>query len=214
MISTLITVPYELARLPLVVVDNSLSGLPETSGPRVALDRVIGSADKLAGALLGNHDIAQRGADRIERTDKLLTAARLEQEAATRREQARDTAAAGRREAAQKRKTAQERAAAGLDEADAAEARGKQEAKARAVKTAAARKAAADKRAANRTDTVEQRKRRVESAAQAKRQSAQREAKAELDDARNSEQSAEEARADAERLSNLTEARKQDRKQG
>ena len=31
MISTVIALPYELARLPLAVLDTSLSGLPETS---------------------------------------------------------------------------------------------------------------------------------------------------------------------------------------
>ncbi|MCW2842634.1 MAG: hypothetical protein JWN22_550, partial [Nocardioides sp.] len=66
MISRLITLPYELARLPLLVVDSTLSDrLPETSGPRVTLDRTIGSADKIAGALLGNRDLARRGADRL-----------------------------------------------------------------------------------------------------------------------------------------------------
>ena len=60
MISTLIALPYELARLPLAIVDNGLSSrLPETSGPRVALDRAIGSADKLAGALLRNDQIGR-----------------------------------------------------------------------------------------------------------------------------------------------------------
>ena len=101
MISTVIALPYELARLPLAILDDGLSDrLAETSGPRVTLDRAIGSSDKLAGALLRNRDIAKRGADRIERSDKLLAATRLEQEAATRREQARETAAAGSRQAA------------------------------------------------------------------------------------------------------------------
>jgi hypothetical protein len=214
MISTLIALPYELARLPLVIVENGLADrLPETSAPRVTLDRAIGSADRLAGSLLRNPDIARRGADRIERSEKLLLADHLEQEAATRREQARGTAAAGRRQAAQQRRTAQRRAASGLHEADAAEERGKREATVKAAKTAAAKKTAADKRAASRTATVEQRKRRVDSAAQAKKQAAQREAKAELDDAREIKQSAAESRADAERLSDLTEAKKQERKE-
>jgi hypothetical protein len=214
MISTLIALPYEVARLPLTVADNGLvQRLPETSGTRVTLDRAIGSADKLAGTLLGNRGIAQRGADRIERSEKLLTAARLEQEAAARREQARDTAAAGRRKATRKRKAAQDRAASGLDEADAAEARGKQQAKAKAAKAASAKKAAADRRAASRTATVEQRKGRVDSVAEARKRSAQRKAKAELDDARKTKQSATEARSDAERLKDLTEAKKQERKQ-
>ena len=151
LISTVIALPYEIARLPLAIVDdNLLNRLPETSGPRVRLDRTIGSVDKLAGTLLRNRDIAERGVDRIERSEKLLTADRLEQEAATRREKASETAAAGRRKAAQKRRVAQDRAS-GLDEAEAAEARGKQQATAKAAKTAAAKKAAATRRAESRT---------------------------------------------------------------
>lgn len=209
MISTLIALPYELARLPWTIVDSGLSDrMSETSGPRVTLNRAIGRADKLAGTLLGNRDIAKRGADRLERSDKLLSAVRLEQEATTRREQARETAAEGKRQAAQQRKAAQKKAASGLAEADAAEARGKQQAKARAAKTASAKKSAADKRAADQTATAEQRKARVASAAEAKKRTAQRAAKAKLDDARETKQAAAETRADADRLSDLTEAKK------
>jgi hypothetical protein len=214
MSSTLIALPYELARLPLVIADNSVSRLlPETSVPRVTLDWTIGSADKLAGALLRNRDIARRGADRVERSHELWTAARCEAEAAARRGQAQETAAEGRRTAAQKRKAAQDRVASSLDEADAAETRGKQQAEANAVQTASAKKAAADQRAESRTATVEQRKERVESAAEAKKRTAQREAKSEFEDARETKQAAAESRTDAERLSELTEARKQQRKQ-
>ena len=86
MIRTLIAVPYDLARLPLVIIDNSLSRrLSETSGARMTLGRAIGSADKVAGALIGDRVIAKRGTDRIEHSDKVRTAARLEQEAAIRR---------------------------------------------------------------------------------------------------------------------------------
>lgn len=212
MIRSIIALPYELARLPVTMIDNRLSGkLPETSVPRVTLHRAMGSADRIAGSLLGNRDIAQRGADTIERTDKLVRAARLEQQAATQREQARETATAGVQEAAQQRKDAQETAASGLEEADVAEALGKQQAKADAAKAAAKKKAAADKRAAARTATAEQRKARVESAAEAKQQAAQREAKGELAEARETKQEAAEARADADRLKDLTEAKKQDR---
>jgi hypothetical protein len=214
-IRNLIAIPYELARLPLVIVDNRLSDrLSETSSARVALDRTIGSADKLAGTLLGNRDIGIRGADRLERSDKVLATARLEQEAATRREQAHDVAASGRREAAEKRKKAQERATSGLDEADTTEARAKREATVKAAKTAAAKKTAADERAESRVATAEKRKQRAESAADAKKKAARRTAKAELDEARETKQSAAEARADAERLSDLAEAKKQERKQG
>lgn len=214
MFSNVIALPYEIARLPLALVDDRLLGrLPESSAPRVALDRTLGSADKLAGSLLGNPVIAQRGADRIERSSRLATASRLEKEAAARRKEAHETIVEGREEADEKRKAARDRAVSGLDEAAAAEARGKQEAEAQAARTAAAKKSAADTRAAARAETVEQRKERVESAAENKQKAARRKAKAELDEARETQEAATEARADAEKLSDLTEVKKQKRKQ-
>ena len=82
MISTIIALPYEIARLPLVVLDTGLSALPETSAPRVVVDRALGMSDKVAGTVLRNGGLAKRGSDRLERTEKLQSAARLEQEAA------------------------------------------------------------------------------------------------------------------------------------
>ncbi len=213
-ISTLIALPYELARKPAVLVDAGLSArLEEDSLPRVTLGRAIGSADMVVGTLLRNPDIARRGADRIERSSKLATAARLEEEAATRRDQARETVVSGRQDAEQKREAARDRVTSGLAEAEVVEAQKKQEAEARAAERAADKKAAADKRAANRTATIEQRKERVETAAETKKKAAQRDARSELDEARETRQSAAEARADAERLDDLTEAKKRERKQ-
>lgn len=213
-ISSLIALPYELARMPAVLVDNNLSArLSEDSMPRVTLDRAIGSADKLAGTLLRNPDIAQRGADRIERSSKLATAARLEKEAENRREEARSTLVSGREEAAQKREAAHDRLASGLDEAEALEMRGKQEAEARAARRAADKKAVADERAEQRAATIEEREERLESAAEAKKKAALSRARSELDDARESRQSAADARDSAARLSDLTDAKKQERKQ-
>jgi hypothetical protein len=214
MINTLIALPYELARLPLTVVDKTLAGrMDETSAPRVTLDRAIGSADKLAGALLSNRNLAQRGAKRLERSDKLVTAVRLEQEAEVSRGKAAQRLASGRDEAARKRQQAKDKAASGLIEADAAEARAKQEAKTKATRSAAAKKAAADKRAATKTAMAKQRKANATRAAEAKKTAAQRSSKDELKDARETKQSAAEARADANRLSDLADAKKQERKQ-
>ena len=213
MISQLISLPYKAARLPLAVADKALGDrLSESSAPRVALDRTIGSADKIAGSVLRNQVIAQQGADRLERSSKLLTAARLEEQADARHEQARETAVTGSREAAQKRRAAQERIAEGVDEADTLEARGKQQAEQQASKAAADKKAAADRRASARRTGADQRKKSADSAASAKTKVAQRKANQELDDARESKQSAAEARSDAERLEDLTEAKKQARK--
>lgn len=213
MISTLIAFPYELARMPFSRINAGLSTrLPDTSRPRVTMDRAIGTADKLAGALLRNEQIASRGADLLERSDRLVKVAHLEDQADARRETARDVAESGRRTAAAKRQAASDRAASGLAEANRVEAQGKKRATVDAKKTAAAKKAAADKKAAELTETVEKRKKRVAAAAEAKKEAARREAKVDLDDARESKDAAAEARADAEVLSDLTEAKKQERK--
>ncbi|SDR72738.1 hypothetical protein SAMN04488570_0175 [Nocardioides scoriae] len=214
MISTVIALPYEIARLPLVAVDNRLVGrLAEDSFARVGLDRTIGSADRIAGTLLRNRAIAERGTERLERSEKLQAAVQLEEEAATRREQAAKKAAAGRKQAARKRKQAQERAEQGLKEADEAEARGKAKAKADAAKLEAAKKAEAEKRADDKAAAAEKRQQAADAEAKAKKDAAQREAKKELDDARATKKAADDARADAARLGELTEAKKQERQQ-
>lgn len=212
MISELIALPYELARKPLAAADARLSDkLPDSIGARVGW--ALGTTDKLAGTLLHNPDIAQRGAERVERSGKRLTAAGLEAEAQARREQARETQKAGREEAARKRQEAQQTAASGLDEADEVEARRTKEAEERAAKAAADKKAKADKRAAERKSAAESHKEQTDSAAQAKQKAAQRKAKAELDDAREDEQAAGVTRADADRLEQLAAAKKQERKE-
>lgn len=214
MIKRMIALPYELARLPVAAVGDRLTErLPEDSAARLTLDRTLGSADRLAGTVLGNRTIADRGTERLARSSRLATAAGLEDEAELRRQQAEETARDARQQAAAKRKAAQEQASSGLDEAAGAEARGKQQARAGARRTAAARKAAADKRAASSEAAAQQRRTRADAAARAKKKAAQAKAKAELDEARQNKQDAAAARADAERLSDLTEARKQERKQ-
>ena len=213
MISTLIALPYKIARAQLSFVDSTLSQrLPETSVPRTTLDLVIGSTDKLAGALLRDEELGRRGADRIERSETLRRAGQREREADTQRQQAEDVAVAGQEEAERKRKLAEDRAAESLDVADVIEAREKRQAKAQAKKSVAARQRAADQEAERRNVTIEQRKQRVSSQADAKKKAAQRQAKTKIDEARKAEQEAAQTRADAERLANLTEVKKQERK--
>jgi hypothetical protein len=96
MISTVIALPYEIARFPLVRLDTGLSGLPQTNGARVALDRAIGTSDQLAGALLRNSAIAERGADRDKQQARAATTrtAAAKKAAATKRATARTAAVA------------------------------------------------------------------------------------------------------------------------
>lgn len=215
MISTLIALPYKIARAPLSFVDSTLSPrLPETSVPRTTLDLVIGSTDKLAGALLGDEELGRRGADRIERSDTLRRAGRREREADTQRKQAEDVLMAGHEEAERKRRNAEERATESLNVADVVEAREKRQAKAEARKSVATRQRAADQEADRRSATIEDRKQRLSSAAETQKKTAQRRAKSKLDEAGKTQENAAQTRADAERLASLAEAKKQQRKSG
>ena len=212
MINTVVALPYELARKPLALADEKLSDrLPDAIGSRVGW--AIGSTDRVAGTLLRNPDIARRGSDRVERASKLLAASRLEAQAEARRAKAEETAVTGLEEASRKREAAQEHAASGLEDADVAETREKQAATERAQDTAAAKKSEAERRAATRKSAAERRKEQRISAADAEQQRAQERAKGELAEADDERQDAAEARADAERLSELTEAKRRDRKQ-
>jgi hypothetical protein len=195
MINTLIALPYKLARAPLAVVDNTLADrLPETSMPRTTLGLVIGATDKFAGSLLGDEELGRRGAERIERSETLREAHRLEHEADVRRAQAEKVATDS------------------MEVADVVEAREKREAKDAARKSAADKKRAADTKAQQRTATIEKRKQAAASGAEAKRKSAQRQAKAKFDEAREAEKKAATARSDAERLEDLAAVKKQERK--
>jgi hypothetical protein len=212
MIKQLIKLPYEIGRLPLALAEGAMTKrLPEDSRPRVGLERALGTADRVAGAVLRNPEIAKRGADRLDTSQKLATAARLEREADLRREQARETRTEGRQQAEQKREAAQEHAVKGLEEADVTEARAKQEAKDRAKKAAASKKSAAAKKATAKKSAADSRAKAQTSTAEAKKKAARTKAKAELDDARETKQAADEARADADRLEELAEAKKQKR---
>lgn len=214
MISTLVSLPYRIARLPLVLVDSRLSDvLPETSAPRVTFDRALGSADKLAGRLTGDREIARRGTERLDRLDKLATAARLEQEADARRDQADEVFREAGEQAERKRVTARARIASAPDKAQAAQAHAEQEARLEARTTAAAEKQAADERAVKVVESAEQQRKRKEAAAAARRRAAQRKAAKKTDDARETEEAAAQAREEAEQLGELTEAKKQERQQ-
>ena len=213
MIHTLIALPYKIARTPLALVDSTLSQrLPETSASRTTLDLVIGSTDKLAGALLGDQELGRRGEERIERSGTLRKAAKREHQADAKLKQAERIATSGREEAERKREAAENRAAESLDLADVVEARDKREAKAEAKKEAAARKRAADQEAERRIEAIEQRKKRVSAAAEAKNKTAQRQAKVMFDEAREAEKDATKSRADAEKLESLVESKKRQRK--
>lgn len=93
----LLSVPYEITRTPLVLIDLQLARrLPKDSLPRLVSDRVLGSYDRLAGRLLNDPDLAQRGLDRLTRSGGLAHAQVLDREPAQVRQVAEKAARAER----------------------------------------------------------------------------------------------------------------------
>jgi hypothetical protein len=65
----LLTLPYRVARTPLDLLDAPVLNrlLPRDSRPRLVFDRTVGTVDELAGRLLHDGGIRERGRARIER---------------------------------------------------------------------------------------------------------------------------------------------------
>jgi hypothetical protein len=175
------------------------------------LDRVLGSYDQLAGRLLDDPDLAQRGLDRVARSGKIANAVELEHAAAQRREAAETIAAAGRRQAAETAQQAQDRLAGGLEEAETTERDEKRNAAAAARGAAAGKKKQAEQRTARRLASVEQKVNRAETVANTRTANAQKTAKAKLDGAASERAKAGAKRKDADQLGHLAAAKRQSR---
>lgn len=208
----LLTVPYQITRAPLALLDSQVAQrLPEDSPPRLVFDRALGSYDQFAGRILDDPDIAQLGRDRVARSGKIANAVVLEREAAQRRDAAATIAAAGERQAAATAQQAEDRLLNGLEEAKAQERDGKRAAAADARAAAARKKKQAEERTARRLAGIEQNVSRAETVASARASSAQRTAKAKLDDAASERAKASAKRNDADQLAQLTTTKRQSR---
>ena len=209
---TLLAVPYKFYRLPLAVVDEQVARrLPADSAPRLVFDRALGSYDRLAGHLLGDVAVAERGSDRIARSAKLADAVALERDAAANRDQAAEEIDAGQRSAAVKRKTAQQRLADGLDEANARERQGKQRAAAQARADATRNKQQADARTKKGVGAIQQGLQKVDAVTDAKLLQTRRGTNAKVDQARATKTAANSARARADQLGQLAATKRNSR---
>jgi hypothetical protein len=79
---TLLRVQYQIARIPLQLLDEQLvARLDSDARLRLFYQRSLGLLDAAVGNVLGSPTLAQRGATKIERTDKLMRAADLDAQA-------------------------------------------------------------------------------------------------------------------------------------
>ena len=211
---TLLAVPYKFYRLPLAVVDEQVARrLPADSALRLVFDRALGSYDWLAGRLLGDVAVAERGSDRIARSAKLAGAVALERDAAAYRDQAAEEIGSGQRSAAAKREKARQRLADGLDEANARERQGKQRAAAQARADATRGKQQAAARTKQRVGAIQQRLQKADAVTDVKLQQTRRGADAKLDQARATKAAANSARARADQLGQLAATKRNSRNQ-
>ncbi len=86
-LTTVATLQYKAWRLPSQLVETRLVApyLPRTSGVRIAYERVLGTLDSTAGALLGDEDLQRRGDVLRQRVEKAERVAAIQHEAAERR---------------------------------------------------------------------------------------------------------------------------------
>jgi hypothetical protein len=206
---SLLATPYRIVRTPLALLNSTVGArLPQESRPRRVLDLALGSTDQFAGRLLGDQTLAEDGARRVDRTEKIGQAADLEAQATERRQAAKSAARSGRQEAADKAREARERAVQGLDEAEQTERRGKQAAAANARTTAAQKKQAAEADAQQRLERIEEGVERTESVANARTTAAKKRAAAKISDADKQRADADSKRSEADDLGELAAAKR------
>ena len=90
---------YQIARVPLQLIENQMAARLGSEAPaRLFYERSLGAIDATVGNLLGDRELAKRGAALVERSDALGRAAQLDATATQNREQADATLEATRDE--------------------------------------------------------------------------------------------------------------------
>jgi hypothetical protein len=210
---TVLRVQYHIARVPLQLIETQLvARLDSDARVRLFYERSLGLLDAIAGNVLGSPRLAQHGATKIERSDKLMRAADLDAGANATITQAnselRDARGGARQvtedthaEKAQEAKQARDSAAERKRAARQADDQRVGAVKERADETAAQRKGAADAA------------KRVEHAViRADEKLAEVDAQAKLDDARDDRSVARRKRVEADRLEALADEEKAKRR--
>ena len=203
---------YQLARLPLQLVDEKVFGRMESDAPaRLFFERSLGMLDVTVGNALRAPEFERRGTELIERSDALRRAAQLDAAASENIRAAGSNVRATREKAAQEREDAREEKESAVKNAriDA------QNRKRNAVKNAETRITTgakrADEAAAQREGAVEAAKREEVAIARAAEQNAAAAADAKLKDAHDKRETAANNVAQADRLEELADREKERR---
>jgi hypothetical protein len=204
---------YQIARLPLQLIEDQVVARLRSEGPaRLLYERSFGALDATVGKLLGDPELAKRGAALVERSNALSKAAKLDATATRNREQA-----DAKLEAAHDEVVTDINEARDAKERQAVEARTDAEQRKRAADEAAekrtvAAKKQADEAAAQRKKAAETVKRQEEAKIGAAEQRATKAAESKLDDAQAKRSEAASKRAQADRVEELANIEKQKRR--
>ena len=204
---------YRIARVPLRLFEQRvLAGVDSEAPARLLYERSVGAVDAVVGNMLGDSEVEKRGAARVERSEALGEAARLDELATQTREQAdnklrrkQESAAAAPGEA---RATTQRK----VNEVRSTAEKRKRQATQTAAKRTAEVKKRVDEAAAAKLIGVETAKRAKQQRINAAERSATAVAEADLNDAAEKRSAATAKRAHANRVGDLAEAEKAGRK--
>jgi colicin import membrane protein len=204
---------YRALRLPATLLENQVARfLAEDSAVRLGFEKVLGTVDEKAGALLGNDTIASRGHALRRRSEILGKAVELETKAQIRKAAAAAKLEAGKKAAEKTREQAKRAAREGVQET----LRTEQERKKHAEQEADARLQAETERveAETRAKTqaveaqLDAQERRIDETTKARTAAP----KAQLSNAVAEKKAATDERAKADRLAKLADAEKESRK--
>ena len=204
---------YQLARFPLQVIEERVVARLDDEAPaRLFYERSLGMLDLAVGNALSAPRVEQRGAALVERSEALRRAAALDDAATEARDQAdaelRATREEAQREQQQARDAKQREVADGRESAQ----KRKQDAAEAAQKRTEQAKQQADAVAAQRVKSAEELRKQEEAEIRAAEKSVENVAKAKLDDAHDKKVEATVKRAKADRVEDLADAEKENRK--
>jgi hypothetical protein len=204
---------YRIARAPLRLFEQRVLTRVDSEAPaRLIYERSVGAIDAAVGNALGDSEVGQHGTALVERSEALGEAARLDELAEQKKKQADEelrqkkesvVAAPGEARKTAQRKVSQARSAA--------EKRKEQSAQAAAKRSADA-KQRIDEAAANKVTGIESAKNAKQQTVTAAEKATTAAAKAELDDAAEKRSEAVDKRAHADRVDELADAEKEERR--
>jgi hypothetical protein len=203
---------YQVACLPLRLVERQTRMFGTDSPVHLLAERAVATLDGTVGRLLGDGGLRRQGEREGQRVDALSRATRLERDAQRRRSEAERRADEASRRAHERREQAREQQRERVSSAVREEQADRRKVDERAGEDAKSDKRAADAKAHERERQAREEQKQKEERAQTRAERASEESKRELKAAAEQRKDAAERRGDAERLDELADHERDDRR--